>query len=263
MTGLGKAIVASAVVVSLFGSCAASSDRVEEEHKAETAPARKPTVFSEDFQTRESIAAHGGTISGNVTSVAGFKGNAVKFAGKDAYITYKDVCDIHKGSIEFMVKTDWKYDVSKPERDNPYIVVFEPIYFCLSLRHKPGYKTSVTGGDPPVYQSPGYSGHVVGVMVGDPENGAPTHARATMTTWLPDTWHHVALTWDFSGPKKLWELRFYVDRELAGTSRYDGPLPKVPPVLCVGGRPGRISRVCIDEFKFWPEPLVYGVAEME
>ena len=220
-------------------------------------------MFSEDFQTRESIVAHGGTISGNVTSVTGSKGNAMKFTGKDAYIAYKDVCDIRKGSIEFMVKTDWKYDVSKPERDNPYIAVFEPIYFCLSLRHRPGYKTSVTGGDQPVYQSPGYSGHVVGVMVGDPEKGAPTHARATMKTWPPDTWHHVALTWDFSGPKKLWELRFYVDRELAGTSRYDGPLPKVPPVLYIGGRPGRISKVCIDEFKFWPEPLVYGAVEME
>ena len=141
-------------------------------------------------------------------------------------------------------------------------MVMEPFFFCFSLRHRPGNELSVTGGDQPVYQTLTYSGNVAAVTVNDPEKGTPNHSRFDLNKVKTDNWIQIALTWDFTGPANTREMKFYVDGTLAGVSRYNGPLPKKTPALYLGGRPGRISNVCLDELRIWSEPKVYETMEM-
>lgn len=222
-------------------------------------------LFYDSFDSLEKIIANGGKIKGAVEIVKGWRGNGIKLQGEEALVEYPGEARISmaKGSIEFMIKSDWRFNAEGSEKDNPYILVADPFFFCFSLRHHPGNNLSVTGGDQPVYNTVWYSGNVIGFMAGEPEKGTPTHLRFDLSRKGISDWTQVGLSWNFTGPPNTREIRLYINGVFAGTTRYTGQLPDRLPAIYVGGRPGYASHVSIDELKIWAEPKNYEVNELE
>lgn len=225
--------------------------------QAKTAPLKKnQPVFSESFDSFESIKANGGTYS-DISLVEGKSGKGVLIQGKGSLVyPAKDHFNFQKGTIEFWVKPNWdgRYGLNAVK----YILkviwgntqgLFIPVYISAANR--------IINYLYPTFYGSGVAS----------ETRVLSIEPYTVMQWKPGEWHKVMLFWDFTIPddQKGRHQSYLVGKVDGNYTRFQRVAPVIAEPIAANAKimigydtvPGRTpADAVIDELKIYATSLL-------